>query len=71
MRSEYQIRATRQAMRNRGARELFRPSSKLSTSQTLEDPEQLPLSFETEITPVRFQSDEDHPLRDIFPEAYE
>ena len=57
---EYQIRATRQGMRNRAARQLYRPPP------NAKDPEQLAL-FE----PPRVSPDATHPLKDIFPEAYE
>ena len=53
---QYQIRATRQAMRSRAARELYRPATKLKASGTrpledifpsaYEEPEQFKLDFE-------------------------
>ena len=60
---QYQIRATRQAMRNRAAEQLYPPPQDQSPTK---DPEQLAL-----FNPPRVSPDAAHPLKDIFPEAYE
>ena len=61
---QYQIRATRQAMRNRAAEQLYPPTTR--DQSPTKDPEQLAL-FE----PPRISPDATRPLEDVFPEAYE
>ena len=60
---QYQIRATRQAMRDHAAEQLSRPPQNQSPTT---DMEQLAL-FE----PPRISPDATRPLEDVFPEAYE